>query len=173
MTTLPMTPTVTQRCGHEHVYDLAATTPLLRAVVVSHLAQRDCLSCRRVAHAEQQTRSEASDAFHDSKTVETSAAQSVVWERRARMPELDGTERATAGASRVRFTLISEAHDWCLDREWTEEEFTERIVALARQHLDAAWWIKHCGTAPEDLEDLLVLFEELPGLERDISEVER
>ena len=173
MTTLPTTPTVTQRCGHEHVYDLAATPPLLRAVVVSHLAQRDCLSCRRVAHAERQTRGNASNVSRDSETVETGYSEIEAWERRARMPELDGTERSTTGASRVRFTLISEAHDWCLDREWTEEEFTERIVALARQHLDASWWIKHRDVAPEDLEELLALFEELPGLERDINEVER
>ncbi len=172
MSTTPAPSKVPHRCGHERVYDLT-TAPLLRTVVVSHLAQRDCLSCRRVTHAEQQSRGEASNAFHDSKIVETGSAQSAASERRARMPELDGTERATAGASRVRFTLISEAHDWCLDREWTEQEFMERIVALARQHLDASWWIKHRDVAPEDLEELLTLVEELPGLECDISEVER
>ena len=172
MSTTPAPSIVTQRCGHERVYNIA-TTARTRTVVVSHLAQRDCLSCRRVAHAEQQSHGEASNAFHGSKTIETGAAQSAASERRVRMPELDGTERATVGASRVRFTLISEAHDWCLDREWTEEQFSERIVALARHHLDASWWIKHRDVAPEDLEELLTIVEELPGLECDISEVER
>jgi hypothetical protein len=71
------------------------------------------------------------------------------------MPELVGTEKAVAWAVRVRYTLMSEAYDWRVDREWSEEEFAIRLEAPARERVSASWWIDQRDSAPEDLEELL------------------
>jgi hypothetical protein len=71
------------------------------------------------------------------------------------MPELVGTEKAVAWAARVRYTLMGEAYDWRIDREWSEEEFAVRLESPARERASASWWIDQRDSAPEDLEELL------------------
>jgi hypothetical protein len=71
------------------------------------------------------------------------------------MPELVGTEKAVAWAARVRYTLMGEAYDWRVDREWSEEEFALRLESPARERTSASWWIDQRDSAPEDLEELL------------------
>jgi hypothetical protein len=71
------------------------------------------------------------------------------------MPELVGTEKAVAWAARVRYTLMGEAYDWRVDREWSEEEFALRLESPARERASASWWIDQRDSAPEDLEELL------------------
>jgi hypothetical protein len=71
------------------------------------------------------------------------------------MPELVGTEKAVAWAARVRYTLMGEAYDWRVDREWSDEEFALRLESPARQRVSASWWIDQRDSAPEDLEELL------------------
>jgi hypothetical protein len=71
------------------------------------------------------------------------------------MPELVGTEKAVAWATRVRYTLMGEAYDWRVDREWSDEEFDVRLVSPARERVSASWWIDQRDSVPEDLEELL------------------
>ncbi len=84
------------------------------------------------------------------------------------MPKLEGTQWAIAAGSRVRLTLMSEADDWCSDREWTDEEFSERFVVPARQRLDASWWLSHFDCAPWDLEETLTRVHDASDLDGDI-----
>jgi hypothetical protein len=165
------TSTVIHYCGHEDTYDLALTPPLLRAAVANHLAQRDCLSCRRATHARLSSDVEVSNPSGSRETGETGSSEIDAWERRLDMPELEGSERAIAGGSRVRFTLLTEAHDWCSDREWTDEEFTQRLASPAREHLAASWWVTHRDCAPWDLEEVLSRIEGHSGFDGDTRSV--
>jgi hypothetical protein len=159
MSTTPATVTVIQRCGHQNAYNLATTPSLLRSGVAIRLGESDCLSCRRIEYA----KCDAGEI-----AVGRGFSDREAWERQEEMPELEGTEWAIAAGSRVRFTVMSEAHDWCSDREWTDEEFTQRLVIPARQRLDGAWWIMHVDCAPWDLEELLTRVVDASDLDGDI-----
>ena len=147
--------TVELRCGHEREYDLATTPLPLRAEVVSRLAQRECVSCRRVKYAQGHEDEMDSSSSLGQVAIETALSERDAWERQEEMPELEGTQWAVAAGARVRFTVLSEAYEWCSEREWTEEEFTQRVVVPARQRRDAAWWLDHRDGAPWDLEEAL------------------
>jgi hypothetical protein len=168
MSTTPATVTVIQRCGHQNVYNLATTPSLLRSGVAIRLGESDCLSCRRIEYAKRDTGEIDSSSSLGEVAVGRGFSQSDAWERQEELPELEGTEWAIAAGSRVRFTVMSEAHDWCSDREWTDEEFTQRLVIPARERLDGAWWIMHCDCAPWDLEELLTRVVDASELDGDI-----
>jgi hypothetical protein len=168
MSTTPATVTVIQRCGHQNVYNLATTPSLLRSGVSIRLGESDCLSCRRAEHVQRHEDRKDSTSSLGDVAVETALSERAVWELHEAMPELQGTVWAVAGGSRVRYILMSEAHDWCSDREWTDEEFTQRLVIPARQRLDGAWWIMHVDCAPWDLEELLTRVVDASDLDGDI-----
>ena len=155
------TPTVKHHCGHDCQYNLSKTPPLLRAGVLSRLAERDCLSCRRIEYAQLHEGEMDSTSSRGEVAVETALSERVVWERHEAMPKLEGTQWAVAAGSRVRYILMTESDDWCSDREWTEEEFTQRLVVPARQRLDASWWLNNFDCAPEDLEVALTRVDDV------------
>ena len=154
-------------CGHQLVYDIATTT-LLRAAILSALAEQDCVACRRAEHARLLVEREGLNAPRHIEIVETALSERDVWERREEMPELQGTQWAVAAGARVRFTVLSEAYEWCSEREWTEEEFAQRVVVPARQRRDAAWWLDHRDGAPWDLEEALALVDAPFTLDGDV-----
>lgn len=162
------TATVTQRCGHRRQYDLASTPSLLRAGVLSRLAERDCVSCQRIDDAKHYEGEMDSSSLLAQVAVETTLSECEVWERQEEMPHLEGTQWAIAAGSRVRFTLLSEAQVWLSDRECTNEEFTQRLVVPARQRLDASWWIRNCDCAPWELEEMLTRVAEASDLDGEI-----
>lgn len=162
------TATVKHICGHHKIYDIPATPVLLRAGVLSRLAERDCLSCRRTESAQRHEGEMDSSSSLGQVAVETARSEREAWGRQEEMPHLEGTEWAIAAGSRVRDTLISEAQNWCSDRERTEEEFTERLVVPARQHPDASWWIRNCDCAPWELEEMLTRVDEMPVVNGDV-----
>ncbi|MHB2029262.1 MAG: hypothetical protein ACYCPT_10650 [Acidimicrobiales bacterium] len=160
------TPTVKHICGHQRVYNLSATPALLRAGVLSRLAERDCVSCRRIEDAKRHE-GEMGSLLGDV-AVETALSECEVWERQVEMSKLEGTVWAVAAGARVRFALLTEAHDWCSDREWTEEEFTQRFLVLARQRLDAASWLSNFDCPPWDLEEMLTRVDDASDLDDDV-----
>ncbi|NNN10176.1 MAG: hypothetical protein HKL85_13420 [Acidimicrobiaceae bacterium] len=161
------TPTVKHICGHERQYDRAATPPLLLAGLLSRLAEKACVSCRRGEYAKRRGVETNLSSLLTQVAVETALSECEAWERQEGMPTLEGTQWAVAAGSRVRLTVMSEANDWCADREWTEEEFSERLVVPARQRLDAAWWIRHYDRAPWDLEVTLTRVDDACDLDDD------
>ena len=153
MNAAPDTLNVERRCGHRHAYDLTNIPLRLREGVLIALTERDCPSCRRA----QVSRLVEMDV-NWSRDVATNRGQNSeweAWERREEMPELTGAESAIAAGSRVRFVLVNEADLWCSDREFSTEEFAQRLLAPARRHLDAEWWISNYDCAPCDLEEIL------------------
>lgn len=166
MSTTPATATVTHHCGHRLQYDLASTPPLVRAGVLSRLAERDCISCRRIEDAKHHE-GEMSSLLAQV-AIETARSEREAWERQEGMPELVGTQWAVAAGSRVRYILMTEAHDWYFDREFTDEEFAQRLVVPARQRLDAAWWLSHFDCAPWDLDETLTRVDDTSDLDDDV-----
>ena len=168
MNTNTTTATVTHQCGHQRVYNLSKTPPLLRAGVLSRLAERDCLSCRRIEYAKRYEGEMDLSSSPVQIAVETARSERQAWEHHEAMPKLEGTQWAVAAGSRVRYILMTDAHDWCSDREWTEEEFSERFVVPARQRLAAAWWLSHFDCAPWDLEETLTRIDDLSDIDDDM-----
>jgi hypothetical protein len=160
------TVTVTHHCGHQYMYDLASTPSLLHAGVLSRLAESDCVLCRRIEDAKHHEGEMSSLLVQVA--VETARSEREAWERHEAMPMLVGTVWAVAAGSRVRFALLTEADDWCSDREWTDEEFTQRFLVPARQRLDAAWWLSHFDCAPWDLEETLTRVDDVSDLDDDV-----
>ena len=146
--------TVELRCGHEREYDLATTPPPLRADVVSRLALVECVGCRRT-HATRHGDDRESSSSLDSLGVGRDVTEHLSGYGPVALARLQGTEWAVVAGARVRFTVLSEAYEWCSEREWTEEEFAQRVVVPARQRRDAAWWLDHRDGAPWDLEEAL------------------
>ncbi|MHB2029398.1 MAG: hypothetical protein ACYCPT_11350 [Acidimicrobiales bacterium] len=155
----PTTATVKHICGHRRQYNIAATPELLHVDVLSRLGERDCVSCRRAEYAKRHGGEVA---------VETALSEREVWEQREEMPKLVGTQWAVAAGSRVRFALLTESQDWSFDREWTDEEFSERFLVPARQRLDAASWLSHFDCAPWDLEETLTRLDDASDLDDDM-----
>ena len=142
--------TVHHRCGHDQDHDLSKKPPSERTGLAHWLGQRDCSACWRAGRGENQAREEWLAEQRSKETTEID-----VWERRTQMPELVGTEKAVAWAARVRYTLMGEAYDWRVDREWSDKEFALRLESPARERASASWWIDQRESAPEDLEELL------------------
>lgn len=160
------TATVTHQCGHERQYNLASTPSLLRAGVLNRLAERNCVLCRRIEDAKYQEGEMSSSLAQVA--VETARSEREVWELHEAMPMLEGTQWAVAAGSRVRYILMSEADEWCSDREWTEEEFTQRIVVPARRRLDASWWLSNFDCTQWDLEEALTRVDDASDLDDDV-----
>lgn len=159
----PTTATVTHQCGHRRQYDLASTPPLLHAGVLNRLAERACVSCRRIEDAKHHEGEMSSSSLLAQAAVGTALSEREVWELHEAMPMLEGTQWAVAAGSRVRYILMTEADDWCSDREWTDEEFTQRFLVPARQRRGASWWLSHCDCAPWDLEEKLARVDDVRG----------
>src|ERR1017187_5675474 len=120
--------TVHHRCGHDQDHDLSKKPPSERTGLAHWLGQRDCSACWRAGRGENQAREEWLAEQRSQK-----ATMIVGLGRRAAMPELVGTEKAVAWEARVRYTLMGEAYDWRVDREWSEQEFALRLEAPARE----------------------------------------
>ena len=142
--------TVHHRCGHDQDHDLSKKPPSERIGLAHWLQQRDCSACWRAGRGENQAREEWLAEQRSKESTEIDA-----WELGSQMPELVGTEKAVAWAARVRYTLMGEAYDWRVDREWSEEEFALRLESPARERASASWWIDQRDSVPEDLEELL------------------
>ncbi len=165
MNAAPDTSTIERRCGHRHAYDLTNVPLRLREGVLNALTERDCLSCRRAQVSrlgEIDVGSPRNGATDRGQNSEWEA-----WERREQMPELCGADWAIVAGSRVRFVLMNEADLWCSDREFSAEEFAQRLLAPARRHLDAEWWTRNYDCAPGDLEEILNSVDDESDLDED------
>ena len=162
------TVTVILRCGHQNVYNLATTPSLLRSGVAIRLGESDCLSCRRAEHVQRHEDRKDSTSSLGDVAVETALSEREAWERHEAMPNLEGTEWAVAAGSRVRYISMTESDEWCSDREFTDEEFTQRFVVPARRRLDASWWLSHFDCSPWDLEEMLTRVDDASDLDGDI-----
>jgi len=72
------------------------------------------------------------------------------------MCELDGSDKSIAWGARVRYQLLSSAHDrHVANGDMSEDEFADRFEVPARAVRSASWWIDQRDTGPADMEELL------------------
>jgi hypothetical protein len=125
---------VEHHCGHREEHDLSARRPSERAGYAHWLSSKDWLTERRAEEA-----------------VAIRA-----WERRAAMGELDGSDKSIPWGARVRYQLLSSAHDLHVaNGGMSEDEFADRFEVPARSVTSASWWIDQRDTDPADMEELL------------------
>ena len=144
---------VEHRCGHREEHDLSGRRPSERAGYARWLSSKDCSICWRG------TRGNDNGVDNETWLTERHAEEAVAiraWERRAAMGELDGSDKSIPWGARVRYQLLSSAHDHHVaNGGMSEHEFADRFEVPARTVTSASWWIDQRDTDPADMEELL------------------
>jgi hypothetical protein len=140
-------------CGHEEDHDLSEKRPSERAGYARWLTTKDCSGCwHATKDAESGTNNETWLA--ERRAEEADAIRT--WEERAAMCALDGSDKSVPWGARVRYELLSSAHDFHVANDtMSDEEYAARFEAPARTVTSASWWIDQRDTEPADLEELL------------------
>jgi hypothetical protein len=72
------------------------------------------------------------------------------------MRDLDGSDKSVPWGARVRYQLLTAAHDHhVVGRGMSEDEFADRFEVPARTVTSASWWIDQRETDAADVEELL------------------
>jgi hypothetical protein len=144
---------VEHHCGHREVHELSGRRPAERAGYARWLSGKDCSNCWRG------TRDNDNGLDNETWLAERRAEEAVAvhaWERRTAMGELDGSDKSIPWAARVRYQLLSSAHDhYVRSGGMSTDAFTDRFEVPARTVTSASWWIDQRDTDPADLEELL------------------
>jgi hypothetical protein len=117
-------------CGHTEEHDLSGKCPSERAGYARWLSGKDCSICWRGTRD--------SDNGADNKTwlAERRAEEATairIWECRSAMSELDGSYESVPWGARVRYRLLSSAHDRHVAKGgMSPDEFTDRFEVPAR-----------------------------------------
>jgi hypothetical protein len=140
-------------CGHTDEHDLSGKRPSERAGYARWLSGKDCSNCWRG------TRDNDHGADNEAWLAERRAEEATVirtWECQAAMCELDGSDKSIPWGARVRYQLLSSAHDCHVaNGDMSEDEFADRFEVPARTVSSASWWIDQRDTDPADMEELL------------------
>jgi len=139
-------------CGHRArktaaFHDLSARRRSVRAGHARRLTTRDCAECWRAGRDAAVPRERAT--WLAGRRAEE-PAETEVWETRAAMPALDGSDKAVEWGRRVRYQLLAAAHDTL---DLAEGDFAARVENPARRIDSASWWIDQRDTEPVDLEE--------------------
>ena len=137
------------QCGHDQDHDLSEKRASERAGFARWLASRDCAECWRMSREAKETR--ASQAQFTERSGHR-AHRITLWERRSRMPRLEGSDKAIEWARRVRFDLLTAAYA-CVD---TENGFVVSVEEPAKSITSASWWIDQRDADPESLSELVL-----------------
>jgi hypothetical protein len=144
---------VEHQCGDDEVHDLSAKRPSERAGYARWLRSKDCSGCWRRARGNVEG-SDNETRLAERRTEEAEAVRT--WERRTAMSVLDGSDRSAPWGSRVRYQLLTAAHDHHVGgRGMSEDEFADRFEVPARTVASASWWIDQRETDAADVEELL------------------
>ena len=140
-------------CGDDEVHDLSAKRPSERAAYARWLRSKDCSACwRRTRGNDKSTDNETWLA--ERRTEEAAAVR--IWERRAAMRDLDGSDKAALWGARVRCQLLTAAYNLHVTRSgMSEDEFADRFEVPARTVTSASLWFDQRDTDPADVEELL------------------
>jgi hypothetical protein len=141
---------VEHACGHSQVHDLSTKRVSERAGFARWLAGRDCTDCWA------RKRDTATGRDRDAWLAERRAEElSVVemWETKAGMPPLEGSDKAVEWARKVRHQLAVAAFNDMGSPD--DADFTEHIEAPTRAVTSASWWIDQRESEPSDLAELL------------------
>lgn len=140
-------------CGHDEDHDLSAKRPSERAGYARWLTTKDCSDCWR-ASRDAENGTDNDTWLAERRAEETTAIRT--WETRAAMCALDGSDRSVPWGARVRYQLLSAAHEHHVtDRGMSEDDYEARFEAPARTVTSASWWIDQRDTDPADMEELL------------------
>jgi hypothetical protein len=144
---------VEHECGDDEVHELSSKRPSERAAYARWLGSKDCSGCwRRAGGNDNATDNETWLA--ERRTEEAAAVR--IWERRAAMCDLDGSDKSVPWGARVRYNLLTAAHDHHVTvGGMSEDEFADRFEVSARTVTLASWWIDQRDTDPADVEELL------------------
>ena len=137
------------QCGHDQDHDLSEKRASERAGFARWLADRDCAECWRTSREAKETR--ASQTRFTERSGHR-AHRISLWERRSRMPHLEGSGKAIEWARRVRFDLLTAAYA-CVD---TEDGFVVSVEEPAKSITSASWWIDQRDADPESLSELVL-----------------
>ena len=140
-------------CGDDEVHDLSTKRPSERAGYARWLRSKDCSTCWRQALGNDKS-TDNGTWLAERRTEEAVAVRT--WERRAAMCDLDGSDKSVPWGARVRYQLLTAAHDHhAIGRGMTENEFADRFEVPARTVTSASWWIDQRDTDAVDVEELL------------------
>jgi len=135
--------------GHDQDHDLSEKRAIEWAGFARWLAGRDCAECWRTSRGAKVKRaSQARFTEHGGHR----AHRITLWERRSRMPHLEGSDKAIEWARRVRFDLLTAAYA-CVD---TDDGFVASVEEPARSITSASWWIDQRDADPESLSELVL-----------------
>jgi len=144
--------TVGHACGHDQDHDLSNKRPSARASYAKWLATKECSTCWRTERdrcAEKET-----EAWLAERRAEKSA-EIESWERRSRMPGLDGSDKAVPWARQVRYELVVAACDHAQTVGVFDSAFGAELESHARRVTSASWWIDQRHTEAEDIAELV------------------
>jgi hypothetical protein len=139
-------------CDHEEEHDLSGKRPSERAGYARWLSSKECSSCWRANRANEN--SIDNGAWLSERRAEEAVAIAT-WQVRAAMGELDGSDKSVPWGTRVRYQLMSSAHDHATVCGMSDDEFSDRFELPARTITSASWWIDQRDTDPSDMEELL------------------
>ncbi|MFJ9419979.1 hypothetical protein ACIRPT_38375 [Streptomyces sp. NPDC101227] len=138
-------------CGHTTETDLADHSADRRAGYARWLSARDCTDCWRASWGEE----DESRAGWLAKKRAAGQAEAQEWSEQYRMPDLEGTDRATAWGTWCRDRLVSAAYTALVLEGTTSEAEWEAIEDAVRHLTRASWWIDQRDADAADLPELL------------------
>ena len=134
-------------------HDLSGRRPSERAGYARWLSGKDCSICWRG------TRGNDNGVDNETWLAERRAEEAVAIRSLGApsgMGELDGSDKSIPWGARVRYQLLSSAHDHHVaNGGMSEDEFADRFEVPARTVTSASWWIDQRDTDPADMEELL------------------
>lgn len=145
---------ITFSCGHSEDRDLSPKRADQRAGYAKWLADKKCTPCWRGSQASSGERLSDSEFIAEKRAEEAQAAQE--WESEARMPDLEGAEKALDWGRRSRHNLLSGAYDTLvMSGDVGDKTWTETIEERARRITSASWWIDNREADAEDVAELV------------------
>jgi hypothetical protein len=144
---------VEHECGDDEDHDLSDKRLSERFGYARWLSSKECSRCwRRSRDSDSSTEKETWLAERRAEEMEAIR----IWERRAAMSDLDGSDKSAPWGARVRYDLMGAARVYYVQvGGMNDEEFTDRFEVPARVVASASWWIDQRDMSPCDLEDLL------------------
>jgi hypothetical protein len=145
---------ITYVCGHSEDRDLSGKRADEWAGYARWLASKDCADCWRA------TQADAGGRLTKKQWLERKRAEEAedvgVWEQRAGMFPLDGSEKAAAWGRRVRHAVLAGAYATLVaEGDMSDEQWIAHIGVPARLITGASWWIDNRDTTPGDVAELI------------------